>query len=185
MKQKPQPLNLEEMNKLADEIMEMFCVVDDRPYPEGTGIWGMDTELFSTDENETARSKARKKIITKLKQRLKSACEFYLRYKDKPELLVKECPKLLNISPKISELIFDLDSLLIKYSVNTNFIGRKLVESLGIEANIDKLAKTINKKISELFKLIKEEIHVDFTDIDKYNEWLFKLSFKDILEKGK
>ena len=90
MKQKPQPLDLEEMNKLADEIMEMFCVVDDRPYPEGTGIWGMDTELFSTDENETARSKARKKIITKFKQRLKLSYKFYLRYKDKPELLIKE-----------------------------------------------------------------------------------------------
>ena len=28
-----------------------------------------------------------------IKQRIKSACEFYLRYKDKPYLLIKEYPK--------------------------------------------------------------------------------------------
>jgi len=32
-------------------------------------------------------------MYLKLKQRLKSACEFYLRYKDKPELLIKEYPE--------------------------------------------------------------------------------------------
>jgi len=29
-----------------------------------------------------------------IKQRLKSACEFYLRYKDNPDLLIKEHPEL-------------------------------------------------------------------------------------------
>ena len=127
---KPHPLDFEEMNKLADEIMEMFCVVDDRPYPEGTGIWGMDTELFSTDENETARSKARKKIITKFKQRLKSACEFYLRYKDNPELLINEHPEYKN--------------------------------------------KIKGTKRSDLFGLLYDS---------DYQDWLFKIAFKDVMEE--
>ncbi len=139
MKQKtnPQPLDLEEMNKLADEIMEMFCVVDDRPYPEGTGIWGMDTELFSTNENETARSRARKKIITKFKQRLKSACEFYLRYKDNPELLRKEQNNLYNV---FGDYIFG--NLKGKYFKSSNILGQ-------------------------------------------YNDWLFKLAFKDVFKEEK
>ena len=148
MKQKtnPQPFDLEEMNKLADEIMEMFCVVDDRPYPEGTGIWGMDTELFSTEENETARSKARKKIITKIKQRIKSACEFYLRYVDNPNGFFYSPYQNLIDSKEMYLLIFEL----VRYSV---------------------LSKLPPKKIEGI--MLK---------LQKYNEWLFKLSFKDVLE---
>jgi len=104
---KPQPLDLKEMNKLADEIIEMFCIIDDRPYPESTGVWGMDTELFSADENETARDKARKEVIKKFKQRLKSTCEFYLRYKDKPELFWEEQQDNLNNKEKRGFLTFD------------------------------------------------------------------------------
>jgi len=55
-------------DKILDKIIELFCVVDDRKYPEGTGVWGMDTELFSTDsDGKTGREKARealRKIIT-------------------------------------------------------------------------------------------------------------------------
>jgi len=43
--------------------------------------------------------------IDKIKQRLKSACEFYLRYKDNPELLIKEHPELK--CKKLEGWIFD------------------------------------------------------------------------------
>jgi len=56
------------MNKdKYDKILELFCVVDDTPYPQGTGVWGMDTELFSTDEKSIGRKKAKEAIKEILK----------------------------------------------------------------------------------------------------------------------
>lgn len=49
-------------DKQLDEIINLFCVVDYRPYPEGTGIWGADTEIFSEDEDKSAIQKAREAI---------------------------------------------------------------------------------------------------------------------------
>ena len=88
---KPKPLDLEELNKLADEIIEMFCVVDDIPYPDGTGIWGKDTEIYSTDENGTARSKARKDVIREVRQCLKSALQGLLNDIEEQKGLIKIC----------------------------------------------------------------------------------------------
>jgi len=42
-----------------------------------------------------------------LRQRIKSACEFYLRYKDKPELLIKEHPEFFEIIKRIQKNYFD------------------------------------------------------------------------------
>ena len=112
---------------------------------------------------------------------LKSACEFYLRYKDKPKLLIEEYPELLYITPTIKHLINDLDNLMTEYAVNKNFIGRKMVESLGIARDINRLTKEIDKNLKRLFKLIRREIKIDFSSLDDYNEWLFKLAFKDVL----
>jgi len=49
-------------DKQCDKIMELFCSIDDTKYPAGTGVWGADTELFSTDNESTGREKARKAI---------------------------------------------------------------------------------------------------------------------------
>jgi len=68
---------------------------------------------------------------------IKSACEFYLRYKDKPLLLIKEYPKYL--------------------------------ESLA-HFNLPKLID------------FTKEFGVEF-EYSKYNDWLFKLAFKDVFEK--
>ena len=72
----------------------------------------------------------------KIKQRLKSACEFYLRYKDNPKLLIKDNPEY-----------------------------RKLFESECVHTYVW-------RKIFWQYKY----------DPEKYNEWLFKLAFKDVLE---
>ena len=76
-----------------------------------------------------------KEAVKEIKQRIKKACEFYLRYKDNPKLLFKE------------------------------------------------------KKLKHLF--IKEEKLQPFMAqmiknryLKQYNEWLFKLAFKDVLEEG-
>jgi hypothetical protein len=49
-------------DKKIDDIINLFCIVDMRSYPDGLGIWGKDTELYSTDIKELAIVKARRKI---------------------------------------------------------------------------------------------------------------------------
>ena len=111
MKQeKPQPLDLKE---IEEEIIDRFN--EHQPHE-------LQEELDLIKEV--------------LKQRLKSACEFYLRYKDNPELLIKEHQ---TYEPEIMAKFF---------------IGY---------GNNDKLL---------------------VFDIIKYNEWLFKLTFKPILKNG-
>ncbi len=65
---KPQPLDLEEfkdwIEKKEEEIYEKEGYIDD---------------VYLNEQ-----------IIKEIKQRLKSACEFYLRYEDKPKLLIEE-----------------------------------------------------------------------------------------------
>ena len=77
-----------------------------------------------------------------IKQRIKSACKFYLRYKDNPELLLKEYPKY-----------------------KSEFVIKCLTLCLP-----------------------KERIWLKdgtIADKNKYNEWLFKLAFKAVLEGDK
>ena len=71
-----------------------------------------------------------------IKQRLKSACEFYLKYKDNPDLLMKEQPEYEKETKKF-------------YSK-----GRK----------------TKHRDIIGMWHL------------DEYNEWLFRLAFKGVME---
>jgi len=106
---KPQPLDLEETaNRILKELSVISCIGDSK------GI------QYSIKSN----------IIFFVKQRLKSACEFYLRYKDKPELLEKENHKLW-----------------VKISNENRITTGKIT--------------------------------------DQYNEWLFKLAFKDVLKEEK
>jgi len=74
-----------------------------------------------------------KEAINEIKQRIKSACEFYLKYRDEPELLTEEHP------------CYEHD----------------------------------------VFDIINECMTLDLSNCEtmkKYNEWLFKLAFKDVLE---
>ncbi len=77
-------------------------------------------------------------IIYEIKRRIKRACEFYLRYKDKPQLLKEE-----NIKCEYS------------------------------------------KKIVEISQLPSGEWIIFFEDGDfmGYNEWLFRMAFKDVFEE--
>jgi len=69
-------------------------------------------------------------------RKIKSACEFYLRYKDNPKLLISEHKEYYD-------------------DVVGNFF------------------RSFNSKTLE-----------EYYDIDKYNEWLFKLAFNDVLNGG-
>ena len=69
-----------------------------------------------------------KVIIDLYKKHFRYACEFYLRYKDKPELLFEE---------------------------------------------------------KREYRVILAHLFGDDKDMNRYNEWLFKLAFKDVLEEEK
>jgi len=112
---KPKPLDLE---KLADEVIRV-----EYPTYEQTAIPQM--------KNAIIRKKQQIKWI--LEHYLKSACEFYLRYKDKPKLLILERPKY---------------------------------------------KEEVEKMITNL---VTEEFMEDYEVLSKYNSWLFKLAFKDVL----
>lgn len=84
-----------------------------------------------------------------IKQRIKSACEFYLRYKDRPDLLLSEHPEYKKEVKGLNEI---KDATLI-----------------------------------DLFRIAKEEDNMNLGMsilglLNDYNDWLFKLAFKDILE---
>jgi len=107
MKTKPQPLEFDEIIK---EFFIKYKGFDEKSWQE-----------FWKDYKKSDIIKDIKLIIDLYKQRLKSACEFYLKYKDKPELFDKEQYK--------------------------NYVRQ-----------------------------------IFWSSIDNYNDWLFKLAFKDVLE---
>ena len=108
---KLQPLNLEE---LARDVFDIFD----------------DEEFDLTVSN----------IKSLIKQRLKSACMFYLRYRDKPGLLMKE-----------QNITIPKSCITGKYTMPGN-IGIRNVISWNLNA---------------------------------YNDWLFRLCFKPVLEDDK
>ena len=75
---------------------------------------------------------------------IRSACEFYMRYKDNPEDLFEEQRQLLQ---------------------DINYLD-------NIKALIDEL--------NELEKDMNNDLFI--THLESYNEWLFKYSFKDVME---
>jgi len=133
MTQKPKPLDLED---IENEILNVF-------EREKLRLLNLSKEKIDWNSYYVGRFEelgVLKRIVRTLlkeegliKQRIKSPCEFYLRYKDKPELLVKEHPKY---------------------------------EKIGI--------------VSYVLQAIEvEKIHQD-----EYNEWLFKLAFKDVFKNA-
>ena len=127
---KPEPLDLEE---LADEIIRV-----EYPTYEQTTIPQM--------KNSIIRKKQQIKFI--LEQRIKSACKFYLRYKDKLELFWLEQQDKLNDKEKTEFLTFD-----------------------------DKLRGLPEKMDRDGWDYC-DELEI----IQDYNEWLFKLAFKDVMK---
>jgi len=123
---KPQPLDLEEVKQKIWKRLEKEWDNAIEKYNKERIIVN-----FPFDDEEEIVKLAIKRTIKEIKRRLKQACEFYLRYKDKPELFSKE-------QFKIEHNIHTPDNQIIIF-------------------------------------------HKNFW-ID-YNDWLFKLAFKDVLEE--
>jgi len=83
-------------------------------------------------------------------KRIKSACEFYLRYKDKPGLLIKECPELIKKFVKEHDLME-------VFFAKEDILEIKVVDGSIIAFLKDRTGLSFSKK--------------------EYNDWLFKLAF--------
>jgi tRNA-dihydrouridine synthase len=143
---KPKPLDLE---GIEEEVIEEFKEKEKRErkrFDEMTNKeqWDYIAEAIKKHRNNYPKSmdeyKRRLLILfkNKLKQRIKKACEFYLRYKNNPSLLFNN--------------VFQFDDL---KELRDN---RKLAEWSETQL-------LLRQKMSKI-------------DLDKYNEWLFKLAFK-------
>jgi len=128
---KPKPLDLEEIKK---KIFERFCeelfgTKKPRDITEWSDIGkiggehGIDAEEIEELVEFT---------INKTLQHIRKACEFYLRYKDNPELLIKEHPEL-------------------------------------------------KRKCKRLNRWAYESEYKPHSNMAEYNEWLFRLVFKEVV----
>jgi len=94
MAEKPQPLDLD---RLAVEVAKLSAEQD-----EDGSWWGFDTDIGDLP----------REIKNVIRRRLKSACEFYLKYKDNPELLAEEHPEYFSYIYKF-EVIGDCKNVLV------------------------------------------------------------------------
>ena len=97
---KPEPLNLGELKRIIDNMIER------------KGIFLLLSE--------------RKHLKKEITQRIKSACEFYLRYKDNVGLLFNEHPELF---PEKIEFCFPQDEVAIKIENGKMFIKYEDIQS--------------------------------------------------------
>jgi len=102
------------------------------------------------------------------KEKVRKMCEFWLRYKDKPHLLYNEHPWY-------------------RREIKT-FEGLRLMVS-GDRKSYTIIVDPFDKTEEEIEESKERYIHYGEIGIAehylrKYNEWLFKLAFKDVLEEG-
>jgi len=96
-------------------------------------------EIHKIIEEATGIKQVTSRIMLLMRQSIKDACEFYLKYKDNPELFIKEFPMY--------------KSEFVRKCLTINLPEERLWLSDGTVA-----------------------------DKNKYNEWLFKLAFKDFIK---
>ena len=133
MTKKPQPLDFEKLAELEHKQWAHWTeYMLENLYLENRERWKVQLRTsykdLSEKEKESDRDWARK--VIKL---IKSACEFYLRYKDRPDNLAEEQPQYKKELSKFDYL----------------YCGALL------------------------------------TDLERYNEWLFRLAFKSIFKEVK
>ena len=101
-KNKPKPLDLEDLFEILQRKIIVYNFEENM-----REISEKYAELF---DKEGLIYKNIREAIDEIKHRIKQACEFWLRYKDKPELLIKEHPEYeyelkKKCMPKIDEML--------------------------------------------------------------------------------
>jgi len=109
--------------------------------------WGNEYDFINFKKGyEKGFSEAQNVILKMVKQRIKSACEFYLEWRNDPKLFIN----WYEDKKKVDELLRFLE----------HYFGDEWYDDYDNEP------------------CVKEKI------VLKYNEWLFKLVFKDVLGGG-
>lgn len=152
IEEEPKPLDLE----ILEEVVELF---------KETLLKNYDTAKFTKEDIEFVIMLTKKVI----KRRLINACKFYLKYKNKPELLMKEHPEY---KEKVEKM---------RWIPNPDFeaCARMTEEDKRYYGEYGKDFNCSNCPFPDckLGEFIENE---NFED--EYNEWLFKLAFKNVLE---
>ena len=94
-------------------------------------------------------------------EKIKRACEFFLRYKDNPELLIKEHPEYKEAVEKIRK----------KYLTITNILLKLKHPDVKIE----------NDTVTFFVDGIKEKINLSHAFLTDYSNWLFEEAFKEVM----
>ena len=203
---KVKPLDLRDIEKKITEELafEVDQVIDWRVEPKG--VWDedvikdivrRDVKIFSRVDYAVELQDV-EELLQEIKHRIKSACEFFLRYRDKPELLIKEHPELKGEVEK-RFLIEKEVSVICPNCKEENILILK-----GSMIRHEKEFPTYPKCIFEASLLgdkivCYEDIHTIqckfcgeclipnflISDLRGYNEWLFKLAFKYVFEEEK
>ena len=153
---KPKPLNFDFERGLKRELQDIEK--DLRTFREDEKFFGKEGVDYYYKQELVDRRKevlATIELIGEIKQRIKSACEFYLKYKDKPELLLKEYPEY---SEKEIPILDSFD---------------EPEDKVTFEEYIRILLKLDINDFGEYCRQVE----------NGYNDWLFKLTFKDVFEK--
>jgi len=143
---KPKPLNLRDISEWLEKQIEKRndMIKYERINPNAPPL--RKEIVFIT--------KIRDVLVDEIKQRIKSACEFYLRYKDDPELLWKEhldYIEKLKAKRRLQQFLTNI---------------REIPSPKG------EVSCVHGWDMYDKCKLLKE-----------YNKWLFKLAFGDVFEK--
>ena len=123
------------------------------------------------DSNILDDSYLRELLIKEIKQRIKKACEFYLKYKDKPDSLAKEHPE----SRQIIALNFNTLCLNCKKE-----LGEVCIRTWVGWDDGDYDYFCSEKCAEEYKKHLPKTKNILVPTHEEYNEWLFKLAFKDV-----
>ena len=110
-----------------------------------------------------------------IKQRIKKACEFYLRYKDKPDSLAKEHPEYRQI------IVLNFNTLCLNCKKE---LGEVCIRTWVGWDDGDYDYFCSEKCAEEYKKHLPKTKNILVPTHEEYNEWLFKLAFKDVFEKG-
>jgi len=127
------------------------------------------------DSNILDDSYLRELLIKEIKQRIKKACEFYLKYKDKPDSLAKEHPEYRQI------IVLNFNTLCLNCKKE---LGEVCIRTWVGWDDGDYDYFCSEKCAEEYKKHLPKTKNILVPTHEEYNEWLFKLAFKDVFEKG-
>ena len=165
-KDKLQPLDLEDIEKIEDRFQEEIENCED--CKKAREIRQSDTCEYHYKEWLVKLGQIT--ATEEIKKRIKSACEFYLKYKDYPELLIKEHPEY----EKEIEKIKYKPNPFFEYCLRMDEEDKKYYGVFGKDFNCSNCP----------YPECKEGEFIENPNLSKdYNEWLFKLAFKGIFKE--